>query len=226
MWARPSGLRTFEATFTFTSITARRLVVSPRETLSIGFRVLVSRHPAIQTTGLLTFAPAGLSPAEHASFRWTHNRTCGFPAYGSYSSCLRLGPPPLWGWPTSSAGKSSWVPSLRPHCQASSLLRTRPSLRARIGTRRLTGLPLGDLPWHRGDRFPRSAQEPLAGLTPSSCRCAARPVDRLPPSFVPGHQQLEPGFGDVPTLSTRRQRYRGRDARCWAPPAQIRTGPI
>ena len=87
MWARPSGLRTFEATFTFTSITARRLVVSPRETLSIGFRVLVSRHPAIQTTGLLTFAPAGLSPAEHASFRWTHIRTCGFPAYGSCLGC-------------------------------------------------------------------------------------------------------------------------------------------
>ena len=47
----------------------------PRETLSIGFRILVSRHPAIQTTGLLTLTPAGLSPAEHASFRWTHNRT-------------------------------------------------------------------------------------------------------------------------------------------------------
>src|SRR5271165_1395239 len=77
MWARPSGLRTFEATFTFTFITARRLVVSPRETLSIGFRVLVSRHPAIQTTGPLILAPAGLSPAEHASLHWTHNRTCG-----------------------------------------------------------------------------------------------------------------------------------------------------
>src|SRR5271165_3968297 len=76
MWARPSGLRTFEATFAVTFITARRLVVSPGETLSIGFRVLVSRHPAIQTTGLLTLAPAGLSPAEHASLRWTHNRTC------------------------------------------------------------------------------------------------------------------------------------------------------
>src|SRR4051794_41124388 len=29
---------------------------------------------------------------------------------------------------------------------------------------------------------------------------------RLPPSFVAG-QQLEPGFGDVPTLSTRQQRF-------------------
>src|SRR5262245_7222168 len=49
----------------------------------MGFRVLVSRHPAIQTTGLLTLAPAGLAPAEHASLHWTHNRTCGFPASGS-----------------------------------------------------------------------------------------------------------------------------------------------
>ncbi len=31
--------------------------------------------PAIQTTGLLTLAPAGLSPAERTSLRWTHNRT-------------------------------------------------------------------------------------------------------------------------------------------------------
>jgi len=35
---------------------------------------------------------------------------------------------------------------------------------------------------------------------------AARPVGRLPPSFVPD-QQLESGFGDVPTLSTRHQRF-------------------
>src|SRR4051812_21511015 len=35
---------------------------------------------------------------------------------------------------------------------------------------------------------------------------AARPVGRLPPSFGAG-QQREPGFGDVPTLSTRQQRF-------------------
>src|SRR5258705_6981608 len=29
------------------------------------------RHPAIRTTGLLTFALAGLSPAEHTSVCWT-----------------------------------------------------------------------------------------------------------------------------------------------------------
>ena len=47
----------------------------PRETLSIGFRASVSLLPAIQATGLLTSTPAGLSPAEQASLRWTHNRT-------------------------------------------------------------------------------------------------------------------------------------------------------
>ena len=41
----------------------------------MGFRVLVSLHPAIQATGRLTFAPAGLTPAEHTSLRWTHKRT-------------------------------------------------------------------------------------------------------------------------------------------------------
>ena len=35
---------------------------------------------------------------------------------------------------------------------------------------------------------------------------AARPVGRLPPSFVPD-QQWEPGFGDVCTVSTPRQRF-------------------
>src|SRR5260370_37301829 len=34
----------------------------------------------------------------------------------------------------------------------------------------------------------------------------ARTVSRHPPSFIPG-QQLEPGFGDIPTLSTRHQRF-------------------
>ena len=74
--------RPFEATSAFTLVTARRLVASPRETLSIGFRTLVSLRPAIRTTGRLTFAPAGLSPAEHTSLYWTHFRTVGFPQYG------------------------------------------------------------------------------------------------------------------------------------------------
>ncbi len=41
----------------------------------MGFRVSVSLHPAIQATGRLTFAPAGLIPAEHASLHWTHKRS-------------------------------------------------------------------------------------------------------------------------------------------------------
>ena len=74
----------------------------PRMASSIGFRPLVSRRPAIQATGLLALALAGLTPAEHASLRWTHvgsrtgasvtlgattfpapatsNAACGFPA--------------------------------------------------------------------------------------------------------------------------------------------------
>src|ERR1035441_7041921 len=42
--------------------------------LSIGFRNSVSFLSAIQATGLLTFAPVGLPPTEHASLRWTHPR--------------------------------------------------------------------------------------------------------------------------------------------------------
>lgn len=80
--ARPPGLRLFEATSAFTFVTARRLATTLLVALSIGFRVLVSRHPAIQATELLTFTPAGLTPAEHTSLRWTHNRTFSFPESG------------------------------------------------------------------------------------------------------------------------------------------------
>ena len=104
------GSTPFEATFTFTVITARQLVVSPRETLSIGFRILISLHPAIQTTGRLTFAPAGLPPAEHTSLNWTHFRTAGFPQYGwkagfpsgAFLGDQRLKPAPGMRHPTSS----------------------------------------------------------------------------------------------------------------------------
>src|SRR6202521_4493479 len=81
------GFTPFEATFTFTVVTARQLVVSPRETLSIGFRILISLHPAIRTTGRLTFSPAGLPPAEHTSLTWTHFRTASFPQYGWKADC-------------------------------------------------------------------------------------------------------------------------------------------
>ena len=44
----------------------------PRMALSIGFTGFVSSTDAIQATGLLTPAPVGLTPTEHASLRWTH----------------------------------------------------------------------------------------------------------------------------------------------------------
>ena len=61
LWARPSEY-TLEATCAFTCVAARRLAISPWETLSIGFRNSVSLLPAIQATGLLIITPAGLSP--------------------------------------------------------------------------------------------------------------------------------------------------------------------
>lgn len=40
--------------------------------LSMGFRLLVSRQPATQATGLLALTLVGLTPTENASLRWTH----------------------------------------------------------------------------------------------------------------------------------------------------------
>ena len=44
----------------------------------MGFRYSVSLLPAVQATGLLIVALTGLTPAEHTSLCWTHNRACGF----------------------------------------------------------------------------------------------------------------------------------------------------
>jgi hypothetical protein len=41
----------------------------------MGFRYSVSLLPAIQATGLLILTLASLTPAEHTSLSWTHNRT-------------------------------------------------------------------------------------------------------------------------------------------------------
>ena len=42
--------------------------------VSMGFRASVSLGPAIQATGPLVLAPAGLTPAERVRLRWTHDR--------------------------------------------------------------------------------------------------------------------------------------------------------
>ena len=112
--------------------------------------------------------------------------------------------PPLSGWPISSAGVSGpFAPPALPDFIAT----TDPSVPAlRIGTRLLAVPPLGGLPWHRSDRFPRSAQKPLAGLTPSSCRSPlGQSAGFLRASSQTNNWSL--GFGDVPTLSTRPQRF-------------------
>ena len=66
-------------------------MISPREILSIGFRILVSRYPAIQTTGLLTIAPAGLSPAEHTSLPWSHFHTKAWSSFAPPPCRMPLG---------------------------------------------------------------------------------------------------------------------------------------
>ena len=48
------------------------LLTIPRMALSVGFICFVSSTNATQATGLLTLAPVGLSPTEHASLRWSH----------------------------------------------------------------------------------------------------------------------------------------------------------
>ncbi len=44
----------------------------PKMALSISFTGFVSSTDVIQATGLLTFAPVGLTPTKHASLCWTH----------------------------------------------------------------------------------------------------------------------------------------------------------
>src|SRR3954467_7190397 len=70
--------------------------------------------------------------------------------------------------------------------------------------------PQGSAPW----RSPLASRRQVPTFRTRASRwshavfmpVAARPVGRLPPSFVAG-QQREPGFGDVPRLSTRQQRF-------------------
>ena len=49
-----------------------RVRVGAMTGVPIGRRMTLLRYP---NYGALTSTPAGLSPAEHASLRWTHNRT-------------------------------------------------------------------------------------------------------------------------------------------------------
>src|SRR6202171_768501 len=80
--ARPSGILIFEATM-------RSPCYGP-VTRSLPWGDSVDRlqsfsfhHLCYPNYGALTSTPAGLSPAEHASLHWTHNRTGRSPASGS-----------------------------------------------------------------------------------------------------------------------------------------------
>ncbi len=69
--ARPPGLKYF-GDLCFNLVTARRLTHPPSEGLVVGYKVSVSLHLATRVTGALALTPAGLTPAEHVSFLWTH----------------------------------------------------------------------------------------------------------------------------------------------------------
>ena len=50
------------------------------------FGAFRSRHPAIRTTGRLTFALAGLSPAEHTSLTGRDHRICEPSEFGQLTA--------------------------------------------------------------------------------------------------------------------------------------------
>ncbi len=99
----------------------------------------------------------------------------------------------------------SRAPSLHPGYRASTLLRARPSLRLAsvLGSSRVFRLEFSLGIEAIGSHVPhKSLCRAHAALAP----VITRAVSRHPPRLVPG-QRLEPGFDDVPTLSTRCQRF-------------------
>src|SRR5215467_13622949 len=71
--ARPPGFGCCGATSRSLALRPGDSLPFPRMALSIGFRVLVSLHPAIQATGRLALAPAGLTPARRTCLVWTRD---------------------------------------------------------------------------------------------------------------------------------------------------------
>src|SRR6202048_800234 len=85
----PSGLRLGPRGYSFSRPQRVHLCYGP-VTRSLPWGDLVDRlqsfsfhHLCYPNYGALTSTPAGLSPAEHASLRWTHNWTGRFPASSS-----------------------------------------------------------------------------------------------------------------------------------------------
>jgi len=71
--ARPPGFGCFGAISRSLALRPGDSLTIPAMALSIGFRVSVSLHPAIQATGRLALAPAGLTPARRTCLLWTRN---------------------------------------------------------------------------------------------------------------------------------------------------------
>ena len=147
-----------------------------------------TRHPRPQRHG--SPSPAGRLPRRVAS-------EC-------HKALPQASAPPIAGWPRLvgwSVGslRSARITRLRRYYEP-----VRPCASHRYSA------PLGSATW----RSPFASRRQVPTFRTRASRwshavfmpVAARPVGRLPPSFVPG-QQLEPGFGDVPTLSTRHQRF-------------------
>ena len=65
-----SGAPYFRGQCAFTSLRPDDSLPTLTMGLPMGFRVLVSRHPAIHATRLLTLASVGLPPTEHVSLHW------------------------------------------------------------------------------------------------------------------------------------------------------------
>ncbi len=70
--ARPPDLKLSRPPVGSLSLRPGDSLTIPRMALSVGFIRFVSSTHATQATGLLTLTPVGLTPAEHASLRWTH----------------------------------------------------------------------------------------------------------------------------------------------------------
>jgi hypothetical protein len=88
---RPSGQSLSGPPMRLLSLRPGNSLSSLKMIVSMGFRISVSLYSAIRTTWLLTLTMAGLSPAEHTSFHWTHNRTGRFPdiRLKPFESCHR-----------------------------------------------------------------------------------------------------------------------------------------
>src|SRR5215471_8776124 len=188
--------------------------------------------------GALTSTPAGLSPAEHASLHWTHNRTCRFPASGSRTRHHAF-------WRVTPSAVSERFSELL-GCPISRSLTTS-----------CVGLELRPLPspgvtrlqrYYEPLRHPSAPGLSLTGVrliipdhalglpvlrALSLCTCCRHypgaAAGRLPRSSHPAVTAF-PGRGRRVGLHIDLfgacSAFRGRDGHCWPPPPQIRTCPI